>query len=184
MSQGRKRRGGDPDQVTGREALDAIERRLGGLLGSLAETLGKVADAAEAPPGADAGSPARTRTSVSIRVGGLAAGAGPAPQGRPPGRTTAGPDRDGDAPADAAIRHEVHEDATGWSLIAELPGAGPEDLGLTLEDGRLRIEVCGSRPRRLEVEAPARLALAALEVRLVNGILELRLPPDGAEGGA
>lgn len=191
MSRRRDGRGGADgpgEGPTGREALEEMERRLGALLGTLAQRLGEAADAADAARGVDVdlggGRGAKAQASVRVRVGGLDVGAasqgarGPA-AGPPRPDAKAAP---GAAPAPHPAapgepRHELHDDAEGWSLIADLPGATPEDLRLSLEDGRLIVEALGPRPRRLEVPAPARLALDALEVRLVNGILELRLPP-------
>ena len=176
---------------TGREAIEEIDRRLGGLLGPLAEGLAKLADAAEkaqAASGAreftlDTGKgPVRLRADYSVRVGSVAerlARAGSA--GRDPSQPLREPQTAPAQPEAAEPALDVFEDETGWSLTADMPGASLEALSLAVEGGTLTIATAGSRRYRAEVAVPAWVTADALERRLANGVLELSAArPGGA----
>jgi Molecular chaperone (small heat shock protein) len=182
------------DGPTGREAIEEIDRRLGGLLGGLAEGLAKIADAAEAAQDASGAreatietdkGPVRVRAGYSVRVGGLAArGGAAASSGRDPaepvspgGAKAAEP---GAAPAVEPVL-DVFEGPEGWRLAADMPGASEADLSVAVEGGRVIVESGGARRYRAEAEAPVWLTREMLEIRLANGVLELSAPrPEGA----
>ncbi|SEA37070.1 Hsp20/alpha crystallin family protein [Rubrimonas cliftonensis] len=181
----------DDKELRGREAIEEIDRRLGGLLGPLAEGLARIVDAAEKAQDADDGrreatvetsrGPVKMRSGFSVKVGGLAGG------GRDPARPVATPAAAAQPaetplaePRVAEPHHDVFETETSWSLAAELPGAAEADLTLTLSNGRLTVETTGARRWRLSVDAPAWLTREALSTRLVNGILDLAAQRGGA----
>ena len=177
------------DGPTGRAAIEEIDRRLGGLLGPLTEGLARIADAAEqaqAAAGAreftiDTGKgPMRLRAGYSVRVGGLG-GTAEASSGRDPAAPVHEPKA---KPKPAAIEPavDVFEDAQGWSLTADLPGATLDALSLSLDAGMLTLETTGSRLYRASVEVPGWLTLAAIDRRLANGVLELSAPSPGDAG--
>lgn len=163
------------DGPSGREAFDEIERRLGGLLGSLGEAVGRALDAAAAagendPPQAGGSGRARARTHVRVRVGGFT--------------TEAGGSSDGREPEPAVPLHESFEDADGWTLTADMPGARSETIEISREDQALRVRSDGVRRWQLLVEAPAYATPERLTRRVTNGVLELRAPaPVGENDG-
>jgi len=192
----------DDRDLTGREAIEEIDRRLGGLLGPLAEGLARIVDAAEKAQGSAAGAqparheatvetargPVKLRTGLSVHVGGRAARTAAmdrsAPARDPANPVSEPPAAPPSAPPSAAARpaaetapaephYDLFETETAWSLTAELPGAAEADLSLTLGDGRLTVETTCARRWRLSVDAPAWLTREALSPRLVNGILDL-----------
>lgn len=179
----------DDKEMKGREAIEEIDRRLGGLLGPLAEGLARIVDAAEKAQDAGDGSreatvetsrgPVKMRSGFTVKVGGLAGG-GRAETARDPARPVATPTaaaQPAEPPVGGTDRaephHDVFETETSWSLAAELPGAAEADLTLALADGRLTVETAGARRWRLVVDAPAWLTREALSTRLVNGILDI-----------
>lgn len=176
---------------TGREAIEEIDRRLGGLLGPLTEGLARLADAAEKAQDAagareftiDTGNgPVRLRAGYAVRVGGLG-GKAAATGGRDPAAPVRepGPQAGPSAAVFTEPAVDVFEDAQGWSLTTDLPGATLDALTLTLEAGVLMLETTGTRRYRAAVDVPPWLTLPAIERRLANGVLELTAPrPDGA----
>jgi len=68
-------------------------------------------------------------------------------------------------------------------VIAELPGAGKQDINLTGEGKRLVIDAqTGSRKYRKELELPVQVDLHKAESTFNNGILEVTLPKKRARG--
>jgi HSP20 family molecular chaperone IbpA len=183
----------DDATLTGRGAIEEIDRRLGGLLGPLAESLAKVVDAAEkAQAAGDASGPddprlggLRVRTGLTVRsaAGGSAsrprrtAGRDPArpmtPSAAAAARTDADPTR-GAHPDAETPPHDIHQTATDWSLTADMPGAAEHDLSIALENRMMTIDATGARRWRLIVEAPDWLTGAMLEPTLNNGVLTLQ----------
>lgn len=176
------------DGPTGREAIEEIDRRLGGLLGGLTEGLAKLADAAEqaqAASGAreatiDTGKgPMRVRAGYSVRVGGLGGRSETAVDtGRDPAEPVSTPEAEAPAPAEPVV--DVFEGPEGWSLTADMPGVAEADLRVAVAEGRVTVETTGVRRYRVETEAPGWLSADALETRLVNGVLELSAPRPGS----
>jgi HSP20 family protein len=144
----------------GREALDRIEAQLGGLLGPLSETLGRVIDAARNVQ--ETGGAGPIRSEMCVRVGGVEIGGGA------PAETTA--PRAAPPPREPAF--DVWNEGGRWSLTAELPGVAQSDLRLSLDGAVLLVETVGARRYRFATEAPC-TRLDAISRRLVNGILEL-----------
>ena len=171
------------DGPTGREAIEEIDRRLGGLLGPFAEGLAKIVEAAEKAQDAagarevtidGAKGPVKVRAGYSVRVGGLAGSeraeaAAEAEAGRDPAEPVSEPE----APAAQEPVVDVFEDAAGWTLTADMPGVGEADLSVSAGGGRVTVETTGARRYRVETEAPAWVTASALERRLTNGVLEL-----------
>ncbi len=185
----------------GRAAIEEIDRRLGGVLGPLAEGLARLVDAAEAArrDGSQGGGmqgdgvreatvqtsrgPVRIRSGLSVRVGGL-----PGEAARPVGRDPAEPvaagaaTGGGAAPADAGQPaagpadeppHDLFATEDAFALSADLPGATEATLTWGLRDAMLTIETPAPRRRRLTVPCPAWLDAGALRISLVNGVLEM-----------
>lgn len=173
------------DGPTGREAVEEIDRRLGGLLGPFAEGLAKIVEAAEKAQDAagarevtidGAKGPVKVRAGYSVRVGGLAGGVrAEAAAGRDPAEPVSEPE----APAAQEPVVDVFEDAAGWTLTADMPGVGEADLSVSAGGGRVTVETTGARRYRVETEAPAWVTAAALERRLTNGVLELSATKPG-----
>ena len=177
----------DDDKLTGRAAIEEIDRRLGGLLGPLAEGLAKVVDAAEKAQGGRSDAtvqtsrgPVSVRSGLTVRVGGLAGGGDAAPAGRDPAQPTHAEPRPAAPQPVPEPPHDVFETATEWSLTADLPGAAEADLAWALEDGTLSVETTGARRWRLSAPTPDWLRADILEPRLSNGVLEMRaIRPEG-----
>ncbi|MEM1264657.1 MAG: Hsp20/alpha crystallin family protein [Pseudomonadota bacterium] len=155
-------------RVTGREALEEIDLRLGGLLGALSETLGQVVEAAEAR-GQEGGRGVKVDTGVRVRMGGLDVDRDPEPTPKP------------EPPAARKPDIEVYDEPTSWTVTAELPGISPDDLDVTRVDGALRIRTSGARRFEASVPVPDALSGAVLDIRLKNGILEIRAEKSEAE---
>jgi HSP20 family molecular chaperone IbpA len=180
---------GPKETISGREAIEEIDRRLGGLLGPLTEGLTKIVEAAEkaqAASGAremtvDTGKgPMRFRAGYSVRVGGLG-GTSEWSSERDPAEpvSTAKPKPAEPAPVEPIV--DVFDGPEGWSLTADMPGVGLDDLTVRVAGGVVSVTADGARRYRVETEAPAWLTVEALERRLTNGVLELTAPrPEGA----
>lgn len=191
---------GERDQPAGREAIEEIERRLGGLLGPLGDALGRMVDAAEQAAqgaearqgrsGGDAGGgagPLTAKVGLRVQVGddvwssGFDADAGGAERPAPAGETAAAPasrpspSSSSSSPAPSgprAAEYEAWTDGGVWTLCAEFPGATEEDVSWAIRDGRLTVSCAGARARALETEAPP-VPAEAIRMRLCNGVLEL-----------
>lgn len=153
-----------------------IDRRLGGLLGPLAEGLARVVEAAE--KAGDAGDapheatvetargPMTVRAGYSVRMGGRTVSASSAPP--------------------AAVQateptYETYDGPDGWTLTAETPGAAAADLRVRREGARLVAETVGARRWRLEVTPPGWAAGLEADARLMNGVLDIAIRrPEGA----
>lgn len=179
----------------GKDAMDEIVTRLGGLAGALTDAFGKIAEKlsevdAASKSGAprdvsfDAGDgPVSARAGFSVKVGGLA---GAEPEEKPdfevkrPTATARGPA----APGLREAEIELYEEPTLWIATVELPGAAAEDVALRVADGLLSVETTGARQFRGETALPDNLdpegLLDRAETRLANGILEIRLPKGAA----
>jgi hypothetical protein len=180
------------DGLKGREAIEEIDRRLGGLLGPLAEGLAKLVDAAEKAQGSaqeatieTARGPVKVRTGLSVRMGALAGRAVVGGTGRDPAKPVnpaaaarpAGAAKP--APEAAEPHYDVFEDASGWSLTADMPGAAEHEIAVSVADGRVVVETTGARRWRLEADAPPWVRDPAL--RVANGVVELTAArPEGA----
>lgn len=179
------------DKPKGAEALNEIGARLGDLFGAVRSAIDDIGKAAEkAGERAQEGSqsftvdtpagPATATAGWSVRVGGLAGGASasaddfssdPINKARKPAS---------DQPPLRDPRTEIFDEDDAFVLTAELPGVDEAALSVAIEGGVLSFETSGARRYAHKVEiAPALLAkldVAAREVRLVNGILEIRIP--------
>ncbi len=177
------------DGPKGREAIEEIDRRLGGLLGPLTEGLSKIVEAAEKAQEAsgaremtvDAGKgPMRVRAGYSVRVGGLGGAGGVSGERDPAEPVSAGRAAEGAARAPRPTPIEpivdVFDGPEGWSLTADMPGVGLDDLTVSAGNGRVTVETAGARRYRIETEAPDWVTAGALARRLTNGVLELSAP--------
>jgi HSP20 family protein len=109
------------------------------------------------------------------------------------------PNRTSTAPAQAEARQEslrprvdVHEDAGGITLYADLPGVASDQLEVHVDKDTLRIRgeaklemPDGMEPLYAELRSPAwsrsfalssELDAGAIEAKLRDGVLELRIP--------
>jgi HSP20 family molecular chaperone IbpA len=75
-----------------------------------------------------------------------------------------------------------YPDRGGWTLAADLPGVGPEDVAIDLQDGALHLTTRGARPYRGRAELPPGIDTARMTVTVRNGVLAVMFP--GVEGGA
>lgn len=137
----------------GRDAFEEIDRRLGGLLGSLGEAFGEVLDRSGEIDGVRERSGETVRGGVraewSVRVG-------PAAQATGRSRAAAA-DPAGSPPTPP---HDLTETEEGWLLTADMPGADPETLSIETTDGRLEIRAAGLRTHRLSLELPDQIGRA------------------------
>ncbi|MEM9726216.1 MAG: Hsp20/alpha crystallin family protein [Pseudomonadota bacterium] len=84
-------------------------------------------------------------------------------------------------PAPRAAHIEAFDEADLVIVTAELPGVAADDISIELDGRALRLTASGAKGRRFEAEAelPADVALddtAKPDMRLSNGVLEIRLP--------
>lgn len=181
------------EDFKGREALDEMETRLGDIASALKTAFGAVVDAAEKGvdrSGAMDFDGGRGRASFGVRVGGLNARARSAPQA---GRDPAEPIRTGSGASskpsaepsedDRAPLVDVYDEADAFVLTAELPGVADGDVDVQVVVGEgLVLQTTGARRFRHVAELPGGLDAGALTSRLVNGILEIRIPKsEGAQ---
>lgn len=177
---------GSKGRGAGKDLREEIDLRLDGLLGELGRTLGDMIERLDGGSGEVRRSrsfetgrgPVRAEAGIRIRAGGL---------GLPPGRPqpAARERQAGTAPSTAQppvpcpIDAAVEEEAGLWTLTADLPGVGAQDLSLSERDGHLHIAAT-ARHRSYEgsFALPPGVTLADIEVSLRNGILNLtaRLP--------
>lgn len=178
MTRGRK---GSGDGPTGREALDEIEVRLDGLLGSLGAALNGVLDMSKDPKAGGfernfdvSSGPVKAQSSIRVRVGGLGGTAAhekdrdvTEPVNRP---------KDGSASKDSAREPVVDTflDDGSWVLTAEMPGIPEGAVSVDVESNRLILTAKGQQSYRADVEIPKGLDPSTLEYAVTNGILELR----------
>lgn len=187
----RKPGSGQDEGPRGREAFEEIDRRLGDMLGPLGAgigaALGRIVEAAEkaaeqpgGKPGGAAGaaSPFHVSGGLRMRVGdqeftssfGDAQDEGDAAPPRREARAAPVQPEDGEpAPAE----YECWTEGRTWVLTAEIPGATPGAISLDISGGTLTATISGDPPRRIRVDAPP-VALGAIDMRLANGVLELR----------
>jgi len=165
-----------------RSPLDEIEQGLGGLLGelgsALTEALKRLDGQGEVQHETTFDSPrGPVRASTGIRIRTLGGAARP-PAGRRPDAPVNTPRS---APTEAAtgvpardIAATTFVDATGWRLVADLPGVAEGDITLATEEGELAIRAEG-RGRRYagRFALPPGAAVPDLAMTLQNGILEL-----------
>lgn len=80
-------------------------------------------------------------------------------------------------PAPRAAHVEVFDEAEAVIVTAELPGAAQEDIELSLDGATLSIVAVGARPFKATARLPEGVdPQATPEMRLANGVLEIRLP--------
>lgn len=142
------------------------------------------------------------KADVRVRVGGLSATSEPATADEEPYTTThEAPGQDSEAPSrrsraepDAPraketatetvkasqirdIEATVLRAGTRWTLVADLPGAGEDDVALSEAPGQPSVLVleANGRTRRYagRFELPEGVSVADLRVRCTNGVLEL-----------
>lgn len=193
----------DDDDLKGKAALDEMSKRLGGLFDGVKGVIDAAADMAEKAKSSETGGserahddPKAPKVDVSVRVGGLAAGrpgtyanlaerrAGRGRGGRAAGdgqgwERARAADAEPEEPALREVEIELSEDDAALTVVAELPGATPESLAITLSEGVLRLEAAGATQRFRGEARPASaetLDMDASESRLANGVLELRIP--------
>lgn len=196
----RKRR---DDEPKGAEALEEISNRLGDVLGGVVGAVGaieqKLREAAEKGEASGGGEstretsagPLKTSWGWRAKVGGLDVSSGAAEAAESAEafadaaqRRHAEPEHatpDGEAPAPRECLAESFDEPDAWVVTAELPGAQAGEAHAALDDSGLRVWTTGARRFETHVPPPAGLAAAALdadalETRLANGILEVRIP--------
>ncbi len=174
---------------TTKTAFDEIELGLGGLLGELGTALtealkrldgqGEVQHETtfDSPRG-----PVRASTGIRIRtLGGAARSAGGRRTDAPINSPGAGPQQAPEAKAPATseipardIVATILTDATGWRLIADLPGVVAGDVVLSEEGGEIVIRAEGRGRRYMgRFALPTGAAAKDLVLTVQNGILEL-----------
>ena len=151
---------------------------LGGALNEAVERLSRDADIrvdkVEDVPGQQG--PVRSHTSLRLRVGGLnVTMEHEAPEDAPEDAAAAeAPETAENIPPARPIHYELHSDAEGWTLSAELPGVPLEEVQLTVEGAELTIETTGARRYRQSLTLPEPCAAETLSRHLEHGILTLR----------
>ncbi len=174
------------ERPKGKAALEEIDLRLGGLFEQVSDALGQIAEAAETR-----GAAAKVERHVSVRVGGVELGQGApqrdaeTPRPRNPPQKQPPPARQEDRPPEDAVRTaevEIFDEAAEWVVTADLPGVEEAALTVAVEKGALSLATHGRRRYTASVSLPPGLALDDREVRLSNGILEVRIPKVATHG--
>lgn len=190
-----------PDhELKGREALDEISKRLGTLGVNLKGAFDVIADVVEAAEknqssasSGDAGQshsdftvntakgPMQARASWGLRTGPVGA-----PRGGASGSdfkvepVNAGRKK---SPAEDKPAREPHvevyqEGEAAFVITVELPGIGDDALKLERVEGGLELSADGRTSYRTRVDIPEAFQAGALEHRLQNGVLEIRISSD------
>lgn len=85
-----------------------------------------------------------------------------------------------DAPTTRDCRAEIFDEDDAWILTAELPGVAADELDVTIQDQKASLKTTGARRYAHTADIAeatwSRLDVAAVETRLQNGILEIRIP--------
>lgn len=167
---------------TGKTAFDEIELGLGGLLGelgtALTEALKRLDGQGEVQHETTFDSPrGPVRASTGIRIRTVGGAARPAAGRRTDAPVNAPRRETPQAAADVPVRDisaTTFADATGWRLIAELPGVAETDIALSEDGGDLVIRAEGrGRHYAGRIALPAGVAVKDLAMTMQNGILEL-----------
>lgn len=171
------------DESTGPEAIRAIEERLLGIAQGLKQAFAAAEEAVKAGGGVHETTietprgPLVAKSMVRMRMGGLAANLG-----------AAAADREHPPEPRPQVREpmvDVYEEADALVITAELPGVSEPEIATAWAGGVFVIETTGERAYRAQVPLPAGVALDAdrREQRLVNGILEIRIPKEAPDVG-
>lgn len=196
------------DKKSGQDAIKELGARLKELLEGVAGAIeGKNAEGGETDKSARSSGPIKTEMGWSVKLGGLELSGdnladlqsrAPFEPGRHPGAArrasrprTAAKERPSKAksatqpdaaPAPRNAHVEIFDELDAVIVTAELPGVAAEDVALDLQGERLEIRAEGPRPFRAEAELPKSFNAAAdPEMRLANGVLEIRIPKASAE---
>lgn len=187
------------EKPKGREALGEIGARLGDLFGAVRSAFEEIeekarsagGDKGDAPQNGGATTtfetphgPATVSAGWSVRVGGLDVTGGDAGgddfSSEPIKRGAAKEATEETPPKPRDCQVELFDEPDAWVLTAELPGVAATELVVEASTGTLRFETTGSRRYAHTVAiAPATfdaIDWSAREVRLTNGILEIRAP--------
>ena len=170
---------------TGRDAIDEIDLRLGGLLGDLGQAVGEMLSRLDAGEGGEilrsgeiqtGRGPIRAEAGIRVRVGGQDVGsAGTEPRARPAREDRRPPAAKAPAPRTArSIDADILTGDGLWTLTADLPGVTQDGLDVTVDDGELVVRGEG-RGRLWEgrFDLPPGTSRPDLDVHLKNGVLEI-----------
>lgn len=181
-------------QPRGRDALEEIETRLGGLFGALADALGE-ADASLSQGAKGSvdwhSGDGRVRSSALVRVRSLS-NRGDTPQAAKPRRRSPSPTpktRDED-PSDArtpfrtatarAPKIERYDEPGLWAVTVEVPGASVGTIALVDTAEGL---VLAAPPHSVRLPAPIGIFAQDCGWSFANGIVEIRAPLPAANPG-
>lgn len=177
------------DRKTGREALDEITTRLGDLFGAVKDAFGAAERGGDASSGTSSGAkdftvdtpkgPVSARAEWRFRSGSVddaiaARNGGDAAPVSPINRPAA----EAAAPQVRDCFVETFDERDVWILTAELPGVAADEIRLRI-DGAVAFETVGARRYAHTAEISPSIAAGPPQLRLANGILEIRLPKAG-----
>ncbi|MEO1328923.1 MAG: Hsp20/alpha crystallin family protein [Pseudomonadota bacterium] len=186
--------GSGADTLTGQAAVDEIGQRLSGLFDSVQTAAQGVAGGLAGALHTLAGElEKRARDGDAVAKGGVTASWGVRARPIRPDQDDASGANDfelkdrgesvAQGPAPERVREavlDVYDEADAWVAVVELPGVAPDDVVLRAEGPMLAIETAGARKFRGEARLPADIDEDAVreraETRLINGILEIRIP--------
>ena len=169
---------------TGRDAMDEIDLRLGGLLGDLGQAVGEMLSRLDAGEGGEilrsgeiqtGRGPIRAEAGIRVRVAGQDVGpARTEPRSRPAKGDRTPPARKTPAPPVRSIDADILTGDGLWTLTADLPGVTHDGLAVTVDDGALVVRGEG-RGRLWEgrFDLPPDTTRSDLDVHLKNGVLEI-----------
>jgi HSP20 family molecular chaperone IbpA len=121
------------------------------------------------------------RAEIGLRVRGLGQDLpGARFRTRPARAADPAPDSAGSAPdPEREVVLTGYPDRGGWTLAADLPGVGPEDVSVDVQDGVLDLTTRGPRRYRGRATLPPGIDPARMTVTVRNGVLAVTFPPAG-----
>lgn len=186
----------DSSGPSGADAFRLIEDGLGNLASAIRRAVDEIASLKDAAPRegeTEERHQSPLRASFDLRVGGVRVSGTDAADDveqdpsrvrpkRKPAQTRRGPvqpastmRRPAPDPEPRDPHVEVHDNEDAWTVIAELPGVAPDEIEVDTRDGKLLLRTNGARRFSAVLDVPEGLAPDAPDVRLSNGILEIRL---------
>jgi hypothetical protein len=183
----RKRPAGDDPLTEIARGLEGLMGQFGAALGEAMSRLGEGEGSASHHSRVFETGKGPVRAEIGLRVRGLGQDiprAGfrvrPAPAAAPAAESAAPPGEAGPDPV-RDVTLTGYPDRGGWTVAADLPGVGPEDVVIDVRDGALHLTTRSGRLYRGTAALPPGIDEASMTVTLRNGVLAVTFP---ASGGA
>ena len=175
----------EKDKKRPEEIVSEIDARLGGLLGNVGAALSEMLERLDTDGNGevrrdtvfDTGKgPVRAQAGVRVSFAGQSL-ARETRNGTSPQPVRPDPETPPKPTIDAAV--DCFFDGAVWTLTADLPGVSREEVLVEIADGVLTLSTTGRRRYHSKVSVPDGIDIAAREISLLNGVLELTAPPVG-----